>query len=77
MSRFRDEGALKPIGLALSAVVAGLGAAAGAAPAEIVRPHAPEPEASEADAGLALGPGAALEPFAEAPEAAPSNPFGL
>ncbi|MGE3142876.1 MAG: hypothetical protein AB7L65_06115 [Hyphomonadaceae bacterium] len=78
-AKFRDEGALKPIGLALTAVVAGLGAAAaGAAPAaEAARVKAFAPDttlgpAADEDPGLILGPSAPLEPFAEAPEERPA-----
>lgn len=79
MSRFRDDGALKPVGLALTAVLAGLsGSAVGmAAQAEQVRALTPDnmlDAARDEDPTLLLGPSEPVEPFAEqAPELA--DPF--
>lgn len=90
MKRAPEDNALRPIGFALAAVVAGLhGAAAdgdGAVdvgftePAENkVRLHAPEaidPRADE-DPGLILGPSAPVEPFAAVEPAPQPDLFDL
>lgn len=71
--RMSEDASFKPIGLALAAVVAGLapGVAEGALDEVGVTRDAPTPEpvdfAAEQDDTLLLGPGEALEPFAEAP----------
>jgi hypothetical protein len=83
MSRTREDTALRPIGLALTAVVAGLGVHQGAAGANLdqarlpaseqakVRVYAPEP--AQNDPELALGPSAPVEPFSERNDPKPSR----
>lgn len=82
MKPFRDDGALKPIGFALSAVMAGLaaGQTSGQAPApqiETARVSAFAPDASldpnrdfghDEDASLILGASTPVEPFADLQE---------
>lgn len=68
MTRYRDDGALKPIGLALTAVVAGLGVAAAqaapAAEAAKIRAFAADDTLKE-PSELLIGPSEAVEPFSE------------
>jgi hypothetical protein len=77
----RDEIALRPIGAALAAVVAGLGASSADAQAEVRVAEPPAPNAHEQmhyvdptndprfeeDASLILGPSEPVEPFGESP----------
>jgi len=65
----KHNGAFKPIGLAIAAVVASAAPVAAADPAPQVRLHAPEaqPAADEQDDTLLLGPSAPVEPFSKAP----------
>lgn len=64
MKQLREDGALKPIGLALTAVVAGLGSAAQAAPVIATPADATrDPVQHEALRPLA---GEAVEPFSNA-----------
>jgi len=72
MKRAGEDGALKPIGLALTAVVAGLGVAAAHAPvaadAARVREHAPDASldpARDEDPSLVFGASEPVEPFSE------------
>ncbi|MET0183295.1 MAG: hypothetical protein ABW199_10450 [Caulobacterales bacterium] len=68
MSRYRDDVALKPIGLALTAVVAGLGVAvaqsAPLAETASIRPFTPDDTLKE-PSELVIGPSEAVEPFSE------------
>lgn len=72
-ARMSEDPSFKPIGLALAAVVAGLapGLAEGAVEEVGVTRDAPTPEtvdfAAEQDDSLLLGPGEAVEPFADPP----------
>lgn len=76
------EGALKPIGFALAAVVAGL-APAGAAefePTSIVRAdpgQSAQDPAEGQDDSLLLGPSEAVDPFAEKPAPKQADLFDL
>ena len=84
MARMREEQALKPVGLALAAVMAGLAGQAHAA-----EPAAPEAQTrafaqddanhagAEQDPTMILGPSATVEPFAERPAPAQGDLFGL
>jgi len=72
MKRAGEDGALKPIGLALTAVVAGLGVAATHAPvaagAARVREHTPDTTldaARDEDPTLVFGASEPVEPFSE------------
>jgi hypothetical protein len=80
------EDALRPIGLAMSAVMAGLSAQAASAapvapaPAPRAQAHFVDPSNDprhEEDASLILGPSAPVEPFAEAPKAKQADLFDL
>jgi hypothetical protein len=80
-NRMHEEIAFKPIGAALAAVVAGLGAPAQAEAVELRAPPAPDPTATtrehyvdptndprfEQDETLILGPSEPVEPFGEKP----------
>ncbi len=77
MSRMREDQALKPVGLAFAAVVAGLSgqhAAVAAEPGvdlEKTRAFAVDPTNNpgfEEDSAMILGPSAPVEPFAEKPQ---------
>lgn len=77
MSRMREDQALKPVGLAFAAVVAGLSGQQAAVAAERgvdlekTRAFAVDPTndpALEEDSGLILGASQAVEPFAEKPQ---------
>jgi hypothetical protein len=84
-----SDAPLRPIGLAMSAVVAGLSAQAGVAAAQVgtapapaarERAHVIDPSNDprrEEDASLILGPSAPIEPFADAPQAEQSDLFDL
>ncbi|MBU6407027.1 MAG: hypothetical protein KGS44_07810 [Alphaproteobacteria bacterium] len=74
--RMAEDASFKPIGLALAAVVAGLGPASseGAAEERGVARDAPAPAsadlAAEQDDSLLLGPSDPAEPFADQPASA-------
>ncbi|MDX2238858.1 MAG: hypothetical protein NW203_14940 [Hyphomonadaceae bacterium] len=84
MTRMREEQALKPVGLALAAVMAGL-----AGQAHALEPAAPEAQTrvfaddetnhpgADQDPTMILGPSAPVEPFAERPAPAQGDLFGL
>ncbi len=72
MNKLRDEGALKPIGLALTAVVSGLGAAHAMTPAVVVSSAEATRDAAEEETYAPFS-SAAVEPFAE-PSSTPSQP---
>lgn len=79
MARSRDEGALRPIGLAFTAVVAGLSSGAASA-ADVAREvvRAPDPPAPTcAEEFVVFTGGDAVEPFAEPDASEVSDPFGL
>lgn len=89
--RTRDEVTFKPMGLALAAVVAGLGTNAQAKAPEAPRldPMAPAEQANvhfvdptnhagfEQDDSMILGPSEPVEPFAAAPKAKQKDLFDL
>lgn len=84
MQRRQDDKALKPVGLALAAVVAGIAAPAGAqgalAEQPMTRAHAEDPSNHprfEEDASMIVGRSAPVEPFAERAPAAQGNLFDL
>jgi hypothetical protein len=82
------EDALRPVGFALSAVMAGLAVhaatvapvEAAAAPSARERGHVVDPgdgPRREEDASLILGPSTPVEPFAETPKAKQADLFDL
>jgi hypothetical protein len=91
--QMRDEVSLRPIGAALAAVVAGLGASSGgdAKATEIRVPEPPQPSSHQQmhfvdptndprldeDASLILGPSEPVEPFGDAPAAKQRDLFEL
>ncbi|MBI1251027.1 MAG: hypothetical protein GC189_06125 [Alphaproteobacteria bacterium] len=84
MQRRQDDKALKPVGLALAAVVAGIAAPAGAHGALVEQPltraHADDPSnhaGFEEDASMIVGRSAPVEPFADPTPAAQGNLFDL
>jgi hypothetical protein len=79
-----SNGALRPIGFAMSAVVAGIApsvaVADAPAPAARERAHMVDPSNDprrEEDSSLILGPSAPVEPFADAPKAKQTDLFDL